>query len=128
MWFNPNMMTQPQLSQLCANNQPGMFGYLGRNVLTGPGRANWDLSLLKNFTLPWYGGEHSTLQFRIEAFSAFSAPQWTGGPASILLVPGRADGSPALGSPCGGPNTLGNGEVNSTFPPREVEFAAKFIF
>ncbi len=126
MWFNPNVMTQPTLAQLSANNEPGMFGYLGRNALTGPGRADWDLSLLKNFSLPWLGNERSTLQFRLEAFNAFNTPQWSG--INFTCAGSNADGSPAFGSPCGGANNLGNGEVNSTFPPREVEIAAKLIF
>ena len=126
MWFNPNVMIQPALAQLLANGQPGMFGYLGRNVLTGPGRADWDLSLLKNFSLPWFGSERSKLQFRLEAFNAFNTPQWSG--INFTCAGSNADGSPAFGSPCGGANNLGNGEVNSTFPPREVELAAKLIF
>lgn len=126
MWFDPNVMTQPTLAQLSANNEPGMFGYLGRNALTGPGRANWDFSLLKNFSLPWYGSEHSTLQFRLEAFNAFNHPEWSG--INFTCAGSNADGTPAFGSTCGGANNLGNGEVNSTFPPREVELAAKFIF
>ncbi|MGH9431901.1 MAG: carboxypeptidase regulatory-like domain-containing protein [Terriglobia bacterium] len=125
-WFDPNVMTQPTLAQLSANNEPGMFGYMGRNALTGPGRANWDLSLLKNFRLPWLGKERSTLQFRLEAFNAFNTPQWNG--INFTCAGSNADGSPAFGSPCGGANNIGNGEVNSTFPPREVELAAKFIF
>jgi hypothetical protein len=35
-WFNPNMLAQPLQSQLAANGEPGMFGYVGRNFLTGP--------------------------------------------------------------------------------------------
>src|SRR5262249_5750121 len=44
-WFNPAVLGQPLASQYFANGQPGMFGYMGRNVLTGPGRNNWDLGL-----------------------------------------------------------------------------------
>jgi hypothetical protein len=55
-WFNPSVLTQPLQSQLLANNEPGMFGYMGRNLLTGPGRNNWDLALHKNFELPCGSG------------------------------------------------------------------------
>ena len=49
-----------------------MFGYMGRNVLTGPGRNNWDLALLKDFRAPWFNGEYSTFQFRLETFNTFN--------------------------------------------------------
>jgi hypothetical protein len=75
-WFDPGVIAQPLVSQLAANGQPGMFGYMGRNVLTGPGRNNWDMALLKDFETPWFGAEHSTLQFRLETFNTFNHPQW----------------------------------------------------
>ena len=75
-WFDPSVITQPVASQLAANNEPGMFGYMGRNVLTGPGRNNWDSALHKEFPLPWFRSEHSTLQFRLETFNTFNHPQW----------------------------------------------------
>ena len=75
-WFNPAVIQQPLMSQLYANSEPGMFGYMGRNVLTGPGRNNWDLALLKDFQTPWFKGEHSMLQFRLETFNTFNHPQW----------------------------------------------------
>jgi hypothetical protein len=50
-WFDPNTVGQVTLDQLRADGQPGMFGYMGRNALTGPGRNNWDMALLKDFEL-----------------------------------------------------------------------------
>jgi hypothetical protein len=35
-WYDPNVVTEPTLAQMAANGQPGMFGYMGRNVLTRP--------------------------------------------------------------------------------------------
>ena len=55
-----------------------MFGYMGRNMLRGPGRNNWDIALLKDFTAPWFKGEHSTVQFRWETFNTFNHTQWKG--------------------------------------------------
>src|SRR5690242_6355737 len=75
-WFNPAVIAQPLQSQLLANGQAGMFGYMGRNVLTGPGRNNWDLALHKDFTFPWFRGESSSVQFRLETFNTFNHPQW----------------------------------------------------
>jgi hypothetical protein len=45
--------------------QAGQFGNEGRNVVRGPGLANVDLSLMKNFAL----GEARRLQFRAEGFN-----------------------------------------------------------
>jgi hypothetical protein len=118
-WFNPGTIGQPTLGQLSANNQPGMFGYMGRNVLQGPGRNNWDIALLKNFQLPW--SEHSALQFRWETFNAFNHPQWAGVNVGCSSVT-------APGQPCNGLNNIGNGEVSSAYPPRIMQFALKFTF
>jgi hypothetical protein len=127
-WFDPNTVAQPLASQLFANGQPGMFGYMGRNPLTGPGRNNWDLALLKDFSLPWFGPEHSTLQFRLETFNSFNHPQWNGINAFCNGGPNN-DGTPAFGRPCGGAlYNLGNGEVTSAAPPRNLQLALKFIF
>jgi hypothetical protein len=128
MWFNPNNMIQPTLAQLYANHEPGMFGYMGRNALNGPGLADWDIALLKNFQMPWFTGEHSTLQFRLETFNTFNTPEWNGVNFTCSGVP-NADGSPAFGRPCGGVQyNLGNGEVNSTRDPRVMQLALKFLF
>jgi hypothetical protein len=126
-WFNPSVLTQPLQSQLLANNEPGMFGYMGRNVLTGPGRNNWDLALHKEFPLPWFKSEHSTLQFRAETFNTFNHPQWNNISVGCNGSP-NADGSPAFGRTCGGPITPGNGEVSSAWNPRNIQLGMKFIF
>lgn len=127
-WFDPNTFAEPLLAQLPANNQPGMFGYMDRNFLTGPGRNNWDLALLKNFTTPWFGAEHSTIQFRLETFNTFNHPQWNGINIGCSGSPNN-DGSPAFGRPCGGTTyNLGNGEVSSAWPARVMQMGLKFIF
>ncbi|MGH9356381.1 MAG: hypothetical protein ACRD10_09655, partial [Terriglobia bacterium] len=127
-WFNPGNMTQPTQAQLSANGEPGMFGYMGRNALTGPGLANWDMALLKDFTTPWFSGEHSTIEFRFETFNTFNTPEWNGINFACSGAP-NADGSPAFGRSCGGVQyNLGNGEVNSTRPARVLQLALKFIF
>jgi len=121
-WFDPGVFTQPTFSQLAANAQPGMFGYLGRNVLTGPGRNNWDLALLKEATTPWFHGEHSLLQFRWEAFNSFNHPQWKS-------VSAGCGGNTPFGEPCSGiANNLGNGYINGAWSPRIMQFGLKFTF
>jgi Carboxypeptidase regulatory-like domain len=127
-WVNPADFAQPLQSQLAANNQPGMFGYMGRNALTGPGRNNWDLALHKEFALPWLKGEQSTLQFRLETFNTFNHPQWNTINIGCNGAP-NADGSSAFGRTCGGSDfNPGNGTVGSAWNPRNVQLALKFLF
>jgi len=61
------------------------FGASGRALLTSPGIANVDLSLLKNHAI----GERFNLQFRLESFNAFNRVN--------LEDPGRALGAPTFG-------------------------------
>jgi len=129
-WFNPATVGQLQMSQLAANNEPGMFGYMGQNVLAGPGRNNWDIALHKDFTTPWFNGEHSTLQFRWETFNTFNHTQWKGVSAGCdsATLPGQPCSYSATGGAGGTTVNLGNGDVNSTWDPRIMQFALKFIF
>lgn len=117
-WFDPSVITQPLASQLPANGEPGMFGYVGRNPLTGPGRNNWDLALLKNISLPWFGHEPSKLQFRLETYNTFNHPQWK----SISIGCSSTIG---FGLPC---TQVGNGEVSGAWNPRLVQLGMEFDF
>jgi len=127
-WFDLTNVTEPYESQLYANGQPGMFGYMGRNMLTGPGRNNWDLALFKEAALPWFKGEHSTLQFRLETFNTFNHVQWQGVNVGCNGTPYN-DGTPAWGRTCGGATyNPGNGTVSSDWGPRNVQLGMKFIF
>ena len=127
-WVNPSYFQQPSQGQLLANNEAGMFGYMGRNALTGPGRNNWDLALHKEFALPWLNGEQSTLQFRLETFNTFNHPQWNTINIGCNGSP-NGDGSPAFGRTCGGNDfNPGNGTVGSAWNPRNVQLGMKFIF
>jgi hypothetical protein len=121
-WTNPANVGQLQMSQLYANNEPGMFGWMGLNPLTGPGRNNWDIALHKDFITPWFGGEHSTLQFRWETFNTFNHTQWK----SVGI---GCSGATPPGQPCSGNQyNLGNGEVSGAWDPRIMQLALKFIF
>jgi hypothetical protein len=126
-WFDPSVVTQPTLGQLSANGQAGMFGYMGRNLLTGPGRNNWDLALHKEFQFPWFKGEHSTLQFRFETFNSFNHPQWRWISTGCNGSP--SGGTPAFGRTCGGDAfNAGNGEVAGAWNPRNIQLGMKFVF
>jgi len=126
-WFDPATVAQPTLAQLSANGQPGMFGYMSRNPLTGPGRNNWDLALFKDVQFPWFRGEHSTLQLRLETFNSFNHTQWQGVNTSCNGN-ANADGSPAFGRSCGGSLNTGNAEVNSAWNPRNIQLGIKYLF
>jgi len=120
-WFNPGNIAQITIPQLAANNEPGMFGYLRKNPITGPGRNNWDMGLTKNFGIPWFDGERSTLQFRWETFNTFNHPQWSGVNISCnsLTPPGQ---------PCNDSNNIGNGEVTNDFGPRVMQLGLRLAF
>jgi hypothetical protein len=120
-WFDPATIGQITIPQLAANNEPGMFGYLGKNPLRGPGRNNWDMGLTKNFALPWFGNESSRLQFRWETFNTFNHPQWSGVNLFCSSVT-------APGQPCNGPNNIGNGQVSSDFGPRVMQLGLRLVF
>ncbi len=126
-WYDPTVLQQPTLAQLRADNQPGMFGYMGNNGLTGPGKNNWDLALHKDIALPWFKGEHSTLQLRWETFNSFNHPQWRD-------VNAGCDGLTPPGSTCGAATVSGRlinstrGEVTGAWPARIMQFALKLMF
>jgi hypothetical protein len=93
-----------------------------RNLLRGPGRNNWDIALHKDFSMPWFKGEHSTIQFRWETFNTFNHTQWKG------ISAGCGSSTPA-GAPCSGnAHNQGRGDVSSAWDPRIMQFAMKFIF
>jgi hypothetical protein len=54
------------------NNAPFTFGTSGRNILRGPGRNNFDLTIGRTFKLT----ESKTIEFRSEFFNAFNHAQF----------------------------------------------------
>ena len=77
-WFDTSAFAFPA---------PFTFGNAGRNILTGPGFFSTDLSLQRNFTLPF--NDRSRVEFRAEAFNVLNTPQ-LGNPNATL-------GNPAFG-------------------------------
>ncbi|HME00051.1 MAG TPA: carboxypeptidase-like regulatory domain-containing protein [Terriglobia bacterium] len=137
-WYDSsveNLLTAPQL---LANGEAGMFGYEGRNQLTGPGRNSTDLAFIKDFELPWFKGEHSTLEARGEMFNAFNHVSWQGVNTGCANN-NNVDGTLAFGRTCGfftqtaaggavSRYNSGTGEVNSDWGPRVIQFGLKFVF
>jgi outer membrane receptor protein involved in Fe transport len=64
-WFNTNAFTGSIFQ----------YGNSPRNPFVGPGTKNLNLSLRKNFKMP-YSEAHS-LEFRAESFNAFNTPQFS---------------------------------------------------
>ena len=85
---------------------PGTFGNGGRNTLVGPGRANVDLSIFKQFGIR---ADHR-LQFRAEIFNAFNRANFAQPNATIDA-----------------PLTVGRISSTAT-DSRQVQLALKYLF
>ena len=62
-WFNPNAFAQPAAFT---------YGTAGRNILNGPGRREFDFSMMKVFSF----NERHRLQFRAEFFNFLNHPNY----------------------------------------------------
>ena len=70
-WFNTAALVSPPLY----NDSQGAFSVLGnegRNVITGPGFTDWDLSMARRFRLT----EHDGLVFRSDFFNLVNHPNF----------------------------------------------------
>ncbi|HWQ52497.1 MAG TPA: TonB-dependent receptor [Bryobacteraceae bacterium] len=104
---------------LFAPAAPGTNGNLGRNTFRGPGFANVDFSVLKNFRMPWFGADESSWEFRAEFFNIFNR------------VNLREPASLSLGAFNAGTGLWGNpsfGMATSSFEARQVQLALRFRF
>jgi hypothetical protein len=84
-WYNQSAFAAPA---------PYTWGNSARNELFGPGWGDWDMALLKNFSLPWQ--ENMKLQFRIEAYNVANHFN-LGNPGSISSEFGSYVQIPAAG-------------------------------
>ena len=94
-WFNTSAFAFPAF---------GSFGDAGRNILDGPGFANFNASLMKTTKLV----EGLDLQFRAEAFNLFNRPNFN--------LPDNFVGSPTFG------------RILSAGSPRHIQFGLKLLF
>jgi hypothetical protein len=94
-WFNTSAFALPAQYS---------FGNAGRNIVTGPGLANLDLSLQKG----WSIRENQTIQFRCDAFNTLNHPN--------LDLPGRIVGAANFGV------------ITSAQDARELQFALRWMF
>jgi len=106
-----------QWVNLAAWQEPaaGFLGTSARNMLYGPGYQRFDLSLDKNFNMPY--NEHHQFQIRFDAFNALNHTNFGNPNASLTgtSTPGKITGSNApAGSANGG--------------SRELQLGAKYSF
>jgi hypothetical protein len=106
MWFNPAAFSSPP---------PGSFGNFRRNSIYGPGIANWNMSLFKNFIFT----ESMRIQLRFEAYNVFNHTQW-------------ANVNNGLSAPVNGTSFAGtpgaSGQITSARDPRQLQLGGKFYF
>ncbi len=84
---------------------PYTFGDTARNILSGPGRVNFDFSLFKNVPIR----ERASVQFRAEFFNLFNTPQFSN--------PNSTFGAASFGN-----------VTSTSYNNREIQFALKFLF
>jgi hypothetical protein len=106
-YFNVDAFATPAL---------GTFGNGGRNPVRGAGINNWDLSIFKVTSIPWFGrhsgwnaAESAKIEFRAEMFNVWNHTQF-GTPGNIL-------GDSDFGQ-------ITNLNVN----PREIQFGLRLEF
>ena len=107
-WFDPCAFTLGPV---------GFLGNAGRNILRGPGMANVDFSLLKDFPMRFLG-ESGRLEFRAEVFNVLNRVNFSDPSAGVYA--GRAAAENPLGTA---------GRITSTVhDSRQLQFALKLIF
>ena len=94
-WFNTDAFVP---------NNDYEYGNAGRNILIGPGVANWDFAVYKTFEF----AEGDMLQFRFESFNFTNTP--------LFNFPNSEVGN----------NNFGR--ITSAGRPRNLQFGLKFIF
>ncbi len=87
---------------------PGTNGTLGRNTFRGPGFAQTDATLAKNFSLPFFFGEPAHFQIRGDFFNLFNRVNLNGWDTTL------SDGT--------------FGKATSTSQARTIQVAAKVTF
>jgi hypothetical protein len=96
---------------------PGTFGNAGRNILWAPGIEDVDLSLSKNFRIPFWH-EAANLQIRIDAMDALNHPNFA--------VPGQNVGVSGAGVITG--TTGSYNTTDNTFGQRNIQLGARLSF
>jgi DNA invertase Pin-like site-specific DNA recombinase len=104
--FNKTCFTAAPV--LVAGNKAAGFGNSGVGIVRGPGQANFDVSIGKQFPIRW-PAEHGRLELRSEFFNAFNHTQF--------VNPGLNSSTATFGIIAG-----------TSVPARMVQFALKYAF
>lgn len=97
-WVNKSAWQQPG---------PGLLGSSSRNMLYGPGVQNFDMSIDKNFNMPF--NEHHQFQIRLDAFNALNHTDFNT-PVNDLK------------------NGSGGKITSSALSPRQLQLGARYTF
>jgi hypothetical protein len=103
-WFNTSCFSTTALEQASQSGSP-RFGNSGKNILTGPGLHEWDLSLIKKNQLT----EKLRLELRFEFFNIFNTANFST-PGNWTI------------------NTSTAGVITSAATPRDIQFGIKLDF
>jgi len=97
-----------------------------RNVLRGPSFWNADISLAKNFSLPWEG---QRIQLRMDAFNAFNHNVFANPAVSLSGTLNFISGRGLVPSCTATSPSCAFGQITTTASaPREIQFAVRYDF
>ncbi len=116
---NPNLFQSLNAINSYQDEWPGQSG--SRAIVRVPGFRNVDISISKDFHLPWEG---QVLQFRAEAYNAFNFVNFTYGALNTSSTSQYATGVNNLSLT--NPNTFG--EFTSTMDPRVLQLSLHYSF
>jgi hypothetical protein len=117
-WFTPAGFSAPAA---------GSWGNLPHNLVRGPGRQNWNLSLFKSFQISESRG--SRIELRAETFNFWNHTQFRGDVQGGGIGTGFDVGSINSTTGVYTPNANGNfGKVTSAYDPRTLQLGVKVIF
>jgi hypothetical protein len=109
-WFDPGAFSAPPCTP--GGSGADCFGDLGHNVIRGPGRDDWNLSLFKNFTINADRG--TRIEFRVETFNTWNHTQFKGD-----------YNNGGISNNFGASNF---GSITAAFDPREFQIGLKLIY
>jgi hypothetical protein len=108
----------------------GQFGTMGRNIFRGPGFADWDFSVTKEFKFR----EKVTAQFRAEFFNILNHPIFANplGAGNGFGFAGPIDpanvGSTGFGCACATPDVAAGNPIVGSGGARDIQLGLKLIF
>ncbi len=112
-FFNPAAFTAPAY---------GTVGSLGRDTLTGPGFADWDLSLLKTTQI----SEKARVQFRAEVFNVLNHTNLLT-PNAVVYSSGPTQGNAAAQATAAVQSPTA-GVVTAAATSRQIQLGVKVLF